>query len=138
MAKKSRRHGTDAAHNTNLVVGRNIRSARLAERLSQEQLGKTLGISFQQIQKYEKGTNRVSAGNLQLLADTLKVDAAWLLENHDAGAPLSKRGGASATRSMFEDKDIVHLAKIMHGFPEREAKLALIKIAQIIASAIKA
>lgn len=55
------------------MIGRMIRIHRTAARISQSDLGKPLGVTFQQIQKYEKGTNRVSAGRLLTIANLLKV-----------------------------------------------------------------
>jgi transcriptional regulator with XRE-family HTH domain len=61
------------------VVGENIRMARLAAGLSQTELGKACGVTFQQIQKYEKGSNRVGGSRLMQIAEALKVPAASLL-----------------------------------------------------------
>ncbi len=54
-------------------IGRKIRALRLERGLSQEELGRAVGITFQQIQKYERGANRVAAARLQQLADALDV-----------------------------------------------------------------
>lgn len=54
-------------------VGSRIKIRRNMLGLSQEKLGESLGITFQQVQKYEKGTNRVSASKLQMMADILNV-----------------------------------------------------------------
>jgi transcriptional regulator with XRE-family HTH domain len=54
-------------------VGASIRAHRLMARMSQDSLAKQLGVTFQQIQKYEKGTNRVGAGRLPLIAEILNV-----------------------------------------------------------------
>lgn len=56
---------------TDVTVGANIRRIRELRRMSQETLGVALGITFQQVQKYEKGTNRVSASKLALIAKKL-------------------------------------------------------------------
>ena len=56
-----------------IEVGASIRAHRLLKGMSQETLAKELGVSFQQIQKYEKGTNRIGAGRLPLLAEALNV-----------------------------------------------------------------
>ncbi|WP_273719201.1 MULTISPECIES: helix-turn-helix domain-containing protein [Bartonella] len=56
-----------------ISIGKRIRHRRMSMRLSQKELGNHLGVSFQQIQKYEKGFNRVSAGRLQEIAKLLKV-----------------------------------------------------------------
>ena len=58
-------------HPFDVAVGDCIRRARIARKLSQTDLGKTAGITFQQIQKYEKGTNRVSPSKLYLMAPAL-------------------------------------------------------------------
>lgn len=55
------------------IVGQRLRWRRRELRLTQEQLGDTLGLTFQQVQKYEKGVNRVSAGRLFELATRLSV-----------------------------------------------------------------
>ena len=56
-------------------VGSRLRMRRMMLGLSQEKLGKALGITFQQVQKYEKGTNRMGASRLQQAGDVLGVAA---------------------------------------------------------------
>jgi DNA-binding Xre family transcriptional regulator len=56
-----------------IEVGRRVRTFRLEKRLSQEQLGDQLGLTFQQVQKYEKGINRIGAGRLQRIANILEI-----------------------------------------------------------------
>jgi transcriptional regulator with XRE-family HTH domain len=68
-------------------VGSNLRRARLTRNLSQTELGEALGISFQQIQKYERGVNRVSASMLVKAARFLKIAAADLLPEDDRSKP---------------------------------------------------
>ncbi len=55
-------------------IGQRVRERRKALGMSQEKLGNALGISFQQVQKYEAGTNRVAAGRLWDMAKILEVD----------------------------------------------------------------
>lgn len=62
-------------------VGSRIRLRRNMLGLSQEKLGENLGITFQQIQKYEKGTNRVGASRLQAISSILSVPVAFFFEN---------------------------------------------------------
>ncbi len=61
-------------------VGRRVRERRREMGMSQEKLGNALGISFQQIQKYEAGTNRVAAGRLWDMASVLEVDVGYFFE----------------------------------------------------------
>jgi len=71
------------ADGNDAIVGRNIRVHRLARKMSQTGLGKAIGITFQQVQKYEKGVNRVGSGRLVRIADALGVPVLTLL----AGVP---------------------------------------------------
>lgn len=62
-------------------VGSRVRLRRMMLGMSQEKLGEHLGITFQQIQKYEKGTNRVGASRLQHIATVLKVPISFFFED---------------------------------------------------------
>jgi transcriptional regulator with XRE-family HTH domain len=64
-------------------VGSRVRMRRVMLGLSQEKLGEALGLTFQQVQKYEKGTNRIGASRLQQISRTLDVPPAFFFE----GAP---------------------------------------------------
>ena len=61
-------------HEIDLQLGRNLRRIRKNKGVSQESLGATAGITFQQVQKYEKATNRLAASRLVTFAETLEVD----------------------------------------------------------------
>ena len=61
-------------------VGDRIRRRRILMGLTQDQLGEALGISYQQIQKYETGANRVSVGRLYLIAQKLGVNPGWFFD----------------------------------------------------------
>jgi transcriptional regulator with XRE-family HTH domain len=67
-------------------VGTRVRLRRMMLGLSQEKLGDSLGITFQQIQKYEKGTNRVSASRLQHIARVLSVPIPFFFEGAPEGS----------------------------------------------------
>jgi transcriptional regulator with XRE-family HTH domain len=66
---------------TDIHVGSRIRLRRNMLGMSQEKLGENLGITFQQIQKYEKGTNRVGASRLQAISNILGVPVSFLFED---------------------------------------------------------
>lgn len=68
-------------------VGSRVRMRRIALGMSQTQLANQVGVTFQQIQKYEKGTNRVSASRLQQFCEALDVPVHFFFE----GAPKSNR-----------------------------------------------
>ena len=75
-------------------VGSRIRARRVGLRMSQTKLGQAVGVTFQQVQKYENGTNRVGASNLFRIARALRVDVAFFFEGvpEDAVAGGGGRG----------------------------------------------
>ena len=73
-------------------VGSRVRMRRMMLSMSQEKLGDALGLTFQQVQKYEKGTNRIGASRLQQISHILQVPVSFFFE----GAPTSPgQGGIS-------------------------------------------
>ena len=72
-----------------VAVGLRLRTLRKSRGMSQEQLGRALGITFQQIQKYERGTNRISASMLVKSARALAVAPTSLLPDEGEPAPKS-------------------------------------------------
>jgi transcriptional regulator with XRE-family HTH domain len=62
-------------------VGSRVRMRRMMLGMSQEKLGEALGLTFQQVQKYEKGTNRIGASRLQQIAHILQVPVAFFFED---------------------------------------------------------
>ena len=85
-------------------VGSRVRMRRLMLAMSQEKLGFALGLTFQQVQKYEKGMNRIGASRLQQISHILQVPVAFFFE----GAPnsVAPRGSGSAL-SMAQIDDFV-------------------------------
>jgi transcriptional regulator with XRE-family HTH domain len=62
-------------------VGERVRMRRIMVNMSQDTLGKKLGLTFQQIQKYEKGTNRISASRLHHISEILGVPVSFMFED---------------------------------------------------------
>jgi transcriptional regulator with XRE-family HTH domain len=69
---------TKTPHATDVIVGRNVRLIRTQRGVSQTELAKALSLTFQQVQKYEKGTNRISASKLYEIANYFGVGIATL------------------------------------------------------------
>jgi transcriptional regulator with XRE-family HTH domain len=76
-------------------VGSRIRMRRIMLGMSQEKLGDALDLTFQQIQKYEKGTNRVGASRLQQIAEVLQVHVSFFFEGAPGGSAASGTGTPS-------------------------------------------
>jgi transcriptional regulator with XRE-family HTH domain len=66
--------------------------------MSQTELGAALGLTFQQVQKYEKGTNRIGAGRLQLIARTLQVPISFFFDD-----PIKPNGGGGTPQARSPD-----------------------------------
>jgi transcriptional regulator with XRE-family HTH domain len=78
------------------AVAARIRALRLARGMSQAELGGRIGVTFQQVQKYETGVNRIGAGRLQRIAEIFDVPLAALFE-----APgLRRKGGADPLEAL--------------------------------------
>jgi transcriptional regulator with XRE-family HTH domain len=105
-------------------VGSRVRMQRMMLGMSQEKLGEAIGLTFQQVQKYEKGTNRISASRLQHIAHTLNVPVAFFFDGApglpsagngtDAVAPppahvvdfLATSSGLALTRAFMRIEDV--------------------------------
>lgn len=72
-------------------VGSRVRMRRMMLSMSQEKLGEAIGLTFQQIQKYEKGTNRIGSSRLQQIADVLQVTVSFFFE----GAPSTQKAAGA-------------------------------------------
>ena len=113
------------------VVGQNIRVHRLARRMSQSALADAIGITFQQVQKYEKGVNRVGAARLVRIARALGVPAAKLL----AGIEAADRGGASPL-ALIAERQPLRLAQAFAAIRDRALRRTLVQLTEQIARAI--
>jgi transcriptional regulator with XRE-family HTH domain len=81
-----------------IQVGRKLRLQRQMSRLSQSKIAEAIGVTFHQIQKYEKGTNRISASRLQMLASFLAVPVSYFfpgLADTDAAPANPENDGVS-------------------------------------------
>lgn len=80
-------------------VGGRIRLRRMMSGISQEKLGEQMGLTFQQIQKYEKGANRVGASRLFQLAQVLEVPVSYFFDDLETNNDHASAAGFSESRS---------------------------------------
>lgn len=83
-------------------VGTRVRLRRMLVGMSQERLGELLGLTFQQVQKYEKGVNRIGAGRLYQVAQILGVSISYFYEGVVEQSAQSIRNGESSTPPVME------------------------------------
>jgi transcriptional regulator with XRE-family HTH domain len=111
-----------------IEVARRMRAARLEKGLTQEKLGSALGLTFQQVQKYENGTNRIAAGRLHKIAEVLGVPVGVLF-----GTPAS-------SESLLELSDNAAALRLLRAYAcisSPALKLALATLAEEIAQQSK-
>ena len=119
---------------TDKHVGNRMRMRRLMLDLSQTQLADALGLSFQQVQKYEKGTNRISASRLEQMARLLQVPIAFFFE----GLPSHSKGKKSQSyppyvSDFLSTSDGLSLVKGFMKIKDRKIQRCLIKFIEDIA-----
>lgn len=108
-------------------VGLRIRSLRKSQRMSQTDLADRLGLTFQQVQKYEKGSNRVSAGRLRRIAEIFEVPVSALFGDY--------KGGGEATKDPLAHLRVpgaVDLLEAYSRIQDRELRRILVQLAERI------
>ncbi|EGP58713.1 transcriptional regulator [Agrobacterium tumefaciens F2] len=117
-------------------VGSRIRLRRTMLGMSQEKLGESLGITFQQIQKYEKGTNRVGASRLQNISGILNVPVSFFFED----APGDQVGGAPGMAEASSSNYVVDFLSSAEGLQLNRAfvKIADPKVRRRLVDLVKA
>ncbi|CCG09720.1 helix-turn-helix domain-containing protein [Pararhodospirillum photometricum] len=90
-------------HYVDTHVGQKIRQRRIALNMDQESLARRVGVSFQQIQKYERGTNRVSASRLFDIARALGVEVGFFFRDLENGDPGKNAAVADTMRGLALD-----------------------------------
>lgn len=95
-------------HPTDVHVGKRIREARIAKGMSQTELGRLLDVSFQQIQKYEKGTNRLGASRLWALATALNLPLPYFFDGLGDSARPEESDEAELSRKAISTAAKLH------------------------------
>lgn len=133
MEKKNKKKGTP--NEIDVHVGQRLRVRRSLQGFSQEKLAEAIGLTFQQIQKYERGTNRVSAGRLFELSNILDVPVSYFFEQiseaNGSSAPL--RGLSDNKQDDFDSGDLMSrketldLVRVYYSVEDPEARKDIMK-----------
>jgi transcriptional regulator with XRE-family HTH domain len=117
-------------------VGARIRMQRMVGGLSQTKLGKAVGITFQQVQKYEKGTNRVSASRLQQIANVLEVTPDFFFDGASAKA-VGKSGSkeAAVIDEFVSSRDGIALSQAFTRIRDVKIRRSIVLLVEQIAQA---
>jgi transcriptional regulator with XRE-family HTH domain len=111
-----------------VAVGRNVRVWRMAKGLSQAQLANRLGVTFQQVQKYEVGGNRIGTGRLVKLAAILGVPISALFEGTNASDPSQSLLG------LISDSRSFRLARAFAAIKHSAFRLSLVELLERVAA----
>lgn len=113
---------TETAQPMDGHVGSRIRLRRTLLGMSQEQLGLSLGCSFQQVQKYERGTNRVVASKLHDIANTLDVPVSFFFD--DAPAETTAKAKAES-ENLMKRREARQIVRAYYSIPNNEIRRRL-------------
>src|SRR6188768_1723499 len=130
MAKKS-------PNPVDIHVGSRIRLRRNVLSISQEKLGEACGITFQQVQKYEKGTNRMGAGRLHHIARVLDVPIEFFYEgassDQDANGPTMIDGQSRSMTDFLATSEGVELVRAFTAIKDSKVRRRIVDVAKAVA-----
>jgi len=120
-------------------VGSRIRLRRNMLAMSQEKLGENLGITFQQIQKYEKGTNRVGASRLQAISSILSVPVAFFFEDAPGSEPgrgkgLAEENSANYVVDFLNSAEGIQLSRAFVKIADAKVRRKVIDLVKVLAA----
>jgi transcriptional regulator with XRE-family HTH domain len=111
-------------------VGQRIRRRRFLLGMTQQTLAKSIGVAFQQVQKYESGSNRVSASRLVQIANALAVPVAYFFEDTETSTPASSDIEEALTRS-----ETLDLIRWYYAIPDEDTRKRLLDLIRSMAVA---
>jgi transcriptional regulator with XRE-family HTH domain len=112
-----------------ILVAHNIRIQRLAKGISQTELADRIGVTFQQVQKYEKGINRVGSGRLVHIAGVLDVPLATLFDGIDIG----HRSRQLSPLRLLADRQALRLAKAFDRIQDGAMRRLVVQMVDLLA-----
>lgn len=122
-------------HPVDVHVGKRIRHRRWMVGRTQQQLAETVGIKFQQIQKYETGMNRVSASRLWDIGEALEVPVAYFFEGMgNAEEAATSVTGEAMPGDLLADREALELIRSYYAIPENQRR-RLFDLARVLSDA---
>ncbi len=134
------RNNSRRANPVDKHVGERVRMRRMLLGMSQERLGENLGLTFQQVQKYEKGVNRIGASRLFDLAHVLGVPIQFFYENMPASvsglvaAPgMAEQGGDTYVADFLSSRDSIELNKAFARITDPRVRRSIVDMVKSVA-----
>lgn len=117
-----------------LHVGKRVKMRRMMLNLSQSDLGDESGISFQQVQKYEKGVNRVSASRLQEFAKCLDVPVSFFFEGLSSNGAKLKNAPEDLAQKLLLTREGIDLVKAFVSIQDKALRRSIVTMVEEIAN----
>jgi transcriptional regulator with XRE-family HTH domain len=125
---------TKSANPIDQHVGARIRMQRMVRGFSQTELGRAVGVTFQQVQKYEKGLNRVGASRLQRIANVLKVAPDFFFDGASVKAVGNSGSKETAVIERFiSSRDGIALSKAFSNIGDAKTRRSIVALVERIA-----
>jgi len=138
----SRRHSSERPNPIDVHVGARLRLRRTLLGMSQEKLGDAIGLTFQQVQKYERGTNRIGASRLYDLSRVLDVPVSFFFEELDpslasehATPGVSEAPAAGYEANKMLKRETLELVRAYQRIPDALTRRRLFDLAKAVANA---
>ena len=121
---------------TDVYVGHRIRSRRMMLGVSQENLAYAIGLSFQQVQKYEKGENRVGSSRIAQIAEALKVPVSFFFDGgpEAIGATSTVEAAPDYAASFLATSEGVKLARAFTAITDQKLRRAIVGLVEAAAA----
>lgn len=116
-----------------ILVGARVRLARQAIKMSQEKLGDAVGVTFQQIQKYERGANRMGASRLWTVCETLGIDLNYLFEDVAGDSTLVVNPDRDLITEFVNSGDGIAFAQAISAIPKGEPRRRVLELLRSMA-----
>jgi transcriptional regulator with XRE-family HTH domain len=116
-------------------VGSRVRARRQKLGMSQSKLAQALGVSFQQLQKYENGKNRIGSSRLQQAAKALEVPIGYFFEGTPGGAKQPRKVTDDYTKQFFKLPESLPLARAFTQISNRQVRSRLADLVELLANA---
>lgn len=120
-------------------VGQRLRARRTLLGISQEKLAESVGITFQQIQKYERGTNRISASRLLNFSKILQVEVAYFFQNLEAaseGSESSTPAPKMSDQNIMDKKETLVLVRTYYSVSDPKVRKNILKFIKSMAEGV--
>jgi transcriptional regulator with XRE-family HTH domain len=124
--------GTGVPNPVDVHVGARIRTQRLLIGMNQETLARALGLTFQQVQKYEGGANRVSASRLSQIAEVLGVPIAYFFSDLEAGDAQPSAREREA-RERLQRPETIELIRAYYGIADQQIRQQFLDMVKAVA-----